>query len=167
MQPGDLPGIHALQCRAYPADYHEPLAALATRLHHGASFCFVAEGADGGLSGYVFAHPWAGPPPALHLPLPASPAPDHVFLHDLAIDPDRRQQGTARSLLAAVREAAATQQQEIRLVALEAAQAFWLAHAFTPAADLLDPGYGAATLMVAGHASQQARRFKFEVQHSE
>jgi len=96
MSLADLPAVHALQCRAHPDHYHEPVEALASRLVLGPDFCLVAveEGLLGvsppgfgseGVSvlpdsllaslsashaashlAYFLAHPWAGDPPPLH-----------------------------------------------------------------------------------------------------
>lgn len=125
MRPADLPAVFALQCRAYPADYHEPVEAFASRLVAGSEHCFVAERA-GQLVGYVFAHPWAGEPPRLHLPLRPSDTADHVFLHDMAVDPACRGMASGKLLHDAVLESLAGRGfSAMQLVAVGAARRFW------------------------------------------
>ena len=151
MASADLPAVFALQCRAYPADYHEPVVALASRLAAGPAFCFVAE-RGGVLVGYVFAHPWAGEPPALHVALAPVAAPDHVFLHDLAVCPACRGASTGGRLHAAVLESAVHGGfASMCLVAVGAARLFWLRLGFEDLAEAaLHPAYGDACLMARG-----------------
>ncbi|PAS99392.1 MAG: hypothetical protein BSR46_08285 [Candidatus Dactylopiibacterium carminicum] len=147
MQPVDLPAVHALQCRAYPAGYHESQQTLASHLAAGPELCFVAEQA-GALAGYVFAHPWAGDPPALFAQLPMERAPDHVFLHDLAVCPDCRGLSVGPQLFAAVESAARhTTHVELRLVAVGRASGFWARLGFGPMQGVLPESYGEAVRM--------------------
>ncbi|MFA9439676.1 GNAT family N-acetyltransferase [Uliginosibacterium sp. sgz301328] len=147
MRVSDLPAVFDLQCRAYPPGYHEPTDALASRLALGPAFCFVALAGDA-VVGYVFAHPWAGPPPALHTPLPACEAADHVFFHDLAVCPLRRGVGAAQRLLDALFAAAhARAIRSARLVAVGEAQPFWRRHGFSTQSIALHPSYGEAQHM--------------------
>ncbi|MGC3963390.1 MAG: GNAT family N-acetyltransferase [Rhodocyclaceae bacterium] len=147
MRVSDLPAVFDLQCRAYPPGYHEPTDALASRLAVGAAFCFVASVGDA-LVGYVFAHPWAGPPPALHAPLPVCDAADHVFFHDLAVCPQRRGVGAAQRLLDALFAAArACAIHNARLVAVGEALPFWRRHGFSAQPIVLHPSYGDAQHM--------------------
>ena len=148
MRPADLPAVFELQCQAYPAAYHESVAALASRQQAGGSFCFVAERA-GELLAYLFAHPWQGHPPALHQPLQAKPDADHLFLHDLAVAPHGRGLGLGARLHAASWAAAQSAGLgEVRLVALAPAQPFWRRLAYQPQPAVpLDAGYGCAQAM--------------------
>ena len=148
MCPADLSAVFELQCLAYPAAYHESVAALASRLQAGGGFCFVAERA-GELLAYLFAHPWQGHPPALHQPLQAQSGADHLFLHDLAVAPCGRGLGLGARLHAASWAAAqAAGLGRVRLVALAPALAFWCRLAYQPEpAVLLDAGYGCAQAM--------------------
>lgn len=148
MRPADLPAVFALQCRAHPADYHEPLDALASRLSAGRAHCFVAE-CTGELLGYVFAHPWSGEPPPLHVPLPMSHLPDHVFLHDLAVCPASRGRAAGGRLHDAVLESAANAGlADMQLVAVGAARVFWQRRGFVELPEIrLHPAYGDAVLM--------------------
>ncbi|MDP5240747.1 GNAT family N-acetyltransferase [Uliginosibacterium sp. 31-16] len=148
MRLADLPGVFALQCRAHPADYHEPLEALASRLRAGHAHCFVAE-CVGELLGYVFAHPWSGEPPPLHVPLPPSRPPDHVFLHDLAVCQASRRRAAGGRLHDAVLESAVNAGlADMQLVAVGAARVFWLRKGFVELPQArLHPAYGDAVLM--------------------
>lgn len=147
MREADLPAIHALQCAAYPPDYHEPEAALASHLAAGPETCFVAE-RENRLLAYVFAHPWQGEPPRLHEALPERRQADHLFVHDLAVSPTARGHGTAALLVQAVQQAASTQRlEEIRLVALAQARPFWHRHGFEALPAALPACYGEACLM--------------------
>ncbi|GAB2881597.1 N-acetyltransferase [Uliginosibacterium flavum] len=148
MRPTDLSAVFALQICAYPAEYHEPVEALASRLAAGAEFCFVAQLA-GQLAGYVFAHPWVGDPPALHVPLAPIVEPEHVFIHDLAVSPACRRASTGKRLQAAVLESATRRDfADMRLVAVGAARLFWQGMGFRdfPCAEL-HPAYGEAVVM--------------------
>jgi len=149
MRVADLDAAFDLQCKAHSHDYHEPRAALASRFKQGPASCFVAEqGAR--LAAYVFAHPWLGAAPVLHRPLPVIDAPDHLFLHDLAVAPDARGSGAGRVLVEAVMEAArALALPEVRLVAIAGADDFWLRQGWKPTLGALDRSYGVgARLMV-------------------
>lgn len=138
----DLGQVFAVQCRAHAPDYHEPVEALASRFENGDGHCLVAAGEEG-LAAYLLAHPWRGAPPALHRPLSCAAEPDHLFLHDLAVAPERRGQGFAAALLDALLAKAESRRfAEIRLVALAGAQAFWLAHGWRARAEPLAAAYG-------------------------
>lgn len=148
MLPADLAAIHALQCRAYPAAYHEPVEALRSHLEAGAACCFVAERAQA-LAAYVFAHPWQGPPPALHASLAGVSTPDHLFVHDLAVDPEARGVRAAARLCEAVVAAAhAAGLLRLELVAVGQAAAFWARHGFERLPErALPASYGQAVAM--------------------
>ncbi|MFT4173458.1 MAG: GNAT family N-acetyltransferase [Rhodocyclaceae bacterium] len=147
MQAHDLPALHALQCRAYAPGYHEPEAALASRLGAPGALCFVAwRGTQA--AGYVFAHPWAGTPPALHAALPSCGAPDHLFIHDLAVCPAQRGSGAAAGLLDRLLNATqAAGLAQARLVAVADAVAFWQRHGFAAQPGTLHASYGRALYM--------------------
>ena len=172
MNMADLSAVHALQCRAHPDHYHEPVEALASRLVLGPDFCLVAvESAgvspqglpNGGVSAplsashlashlaYFLAHPWAGDPPPLHEALPdhlSGPA-HYLFLHDMAVCP--RWQGLAlgRQLHDVLLERAACHGfTELRLVAVGTARAYWQKLGFGECdGGSLHPSYGDAVLM--------------------
>lgn len=148
MRPTDLSAVFTLQCCAYRADYHEPVAALASRLAAGAEFCFVAE-QGGQLAGYIFAHPWVGEPPALHVPLASIGTADHVFIHDLAVSPAFRRASAGKRLQAAVLERAVNSGfAGMHLVAVGAARLFWHGLGFRDfLCAELPPAYGEAVVM--------------------
>ncbi|MBS1209640.1 MAG: N-acetyltransferase [Proteobacteria bacterium] len=158
MQPADLPAVFALQCRAHPADYHEPVDALASRLEVGSEYCFVAE--RDALAGYVFAHPWAGKPPVLHAPIKPCASPHHVFLHDLAVCPTCRGVSASRRLFDAVRLHAIQHGFDtMQLVAVGSAQTFWQGLGFDVVPDQrLHASYGDAVLMQRTRVAQDASR---------
>jgi len=148
MRVADLDAAFDLQCKAHSHDYHEPRAALASRFKQGPASCFVAE-LGTGLAAYVFAHPWQGPAPVLHRPLPVIDKPDHLFLHDLAVAPDARGTGAGRVLVDAVMEAARVQGlAEVRLVAIAGADDFWLRQGWKPLAGALDRSYGVGSRLM-------------------
>ncbi len=144
MAAGDLAPVFDLQCRAHESDYHEPRAALASRFDLGREACLVAELGRRPLA-YLLAHPWAGAPPRLHEPLARLAAPDHLFLHDLAVAPEARGIGAAGALVAGLIEyAGRSAYAEIRLVALAGADGFWLRLGWSAAPGAaLDRTYGA------------------------
>lgn len=150
MAAADLEAVYAVQCRAHPGQYHEPVEALASRLALGLDFCLVAVGAQGVLA-YFLAHPWHGNPPPLHenLSQVAAVPERYLFLHDLAVSPECRGEGVGRQLCTAMFAAAAGQGlAELRLVAVGHALGFWQRHGFVslPAVSL-HASYGAAMLM--------------------
>jgi len=171
MSLADLPAVHALQCRAHPDHYHEPVEALASRLVLGPDFCLVAveDGASGvasqrlpkggesaplsapALFAYFLAHPWAGDPPPLHETLPArlSEPAQYLFLHDMAVCPRRQGLALGSRLHDAMLVRAACQGfTELRLVAVGTAQAYWQKLGFGACNDVsLHPSYGNAVLM--------------------
>lgn len=144
----DLAGVWAVQCAAYPPKYHEPQEALASHLELGLQQCFVVEWASQ-IVGYVFAHPWQGHPPELHIPLSAPQQVDHLFIHDLAVSPAQRGQGIAGMLLQAVQQSLQTLQlSDVRLVAVGEARGFWAGHGFELEHHAAPPEcYGSAVLM--------------------
>lgn len=146
----DLGAVHALQCAVHSGHYHEPLSALASRLTLGPQFCFVAEQEDR-VVGYLFAHPWAGNPPALHEVLTPclTGEIDHLFMHDLAVSPMVRGASAGHRLIdAVVQKARATGWSDVRLVAVGDAREYWQRNGFGVVAGVvLHVSYGAAVLM--------------------
>ena len=135
MQPDDLPAVLEVQRQAHRPGLHESAATLDSRRRLAPGFCWVAEQA-GRIGGYLFAHPWAGMPPALDRPLAELPArPEHLLLHDLALSPAARGQGLAQALCARIAQAAGEAGlATLRLVALADAVAYWSRLGFTPLA---------------------------------
>lgn len=144
MGPEDLDAVMAVQRAAYAPPYHESGEVLAAKQVLGGALCQVAEDA-GSCVGYVLAHPWSlAQLPPLHRVCAAPPAPDGVFLHDLALAPAARGTGLGQRLLAAVEAAVAGRFERIGLISLPAALGFWHRHGFVaePAADPAACGYG-------------------------
>ena len=132
MQASDLPAILAIQRLCYPAHLIEPAAALQSRRQRAPGHGWVAR-RGGQVLGYLFSHPWQRTSlPKLGQDLPAlPPAPDCLFLHDLAVHPDGRGQKVAEQLLhASYRPARAAGLRHGRLVAVEGADAFWARHGY-------------------------------------
>jgi len=91
MLPADLAAVAAIE-----RDSHTPLPpegekVFADRLNLFPAGSFVVGDPVGG---YAIAHFWAGPAPPLGAVLEALPdAPDHLFLHDVALRPALRGRG--------------------------------------------------------------------------
>jgi GNAT superfamily N-acetyltransferase len=149
MGPGDLDPVFDLQCRAHGPDYHEPRAALASRLERGRGFCLVAELGRRPVA-YLLAHPWRGPAPALHRPLATIEAPDHLFLHDLAVLPEARGSGAGAALVSTlVKRTRSAGFGEIRLVAIAGADSFWQRQGWAAVLNAkLDRSYGSAARLM-------------------
>lgn len=168
MRRSDLPAVLKVQADAHPAHYHEPVAALGSRLEAGAGHCLVAErrgdepDSSADLLGYAFAHPWSGLPPALHEPLhrtgAAASSPEggaHLFLHDLAVTTEAQGSGVAAALLAGVK--ASCRHAFVCLVAVGGAESYWARHGFRAAPDVVLPAnYGKAVCMTWENASLDA-----------
>lgn len=148
MQLADISAVHAVQCEAYPAFYHEPAEALCSHLLSGPQTCLIAL-AEEQPGAYVLAYPWCGDVPLLHQPLQAPQVCDHLFVHDLAVVPSLRSCGAASALVVALMDAAARLSlSHVRLVSLIDAASFWRKHGFSPIEDAAPPScYGAALLM--------------------
>jgi GNAT superfamily N-acetyltransferase len=132
MRAADLPEVAAIAALCHP-DLPEPPEVFAERLALFPAGCWMAEG------GYAIAHPWAGEAPALAARLGTLPeAPDHLFLHDVALRPAARGRGLLPALLARLE---ALGLPEIRLVAVRGTRALWARHGFVPSGPA-KPGYG-------------------------
>ncbi len=120
---------------------------MASRLRAAPAFCFVAEqGAQ--ILAYVLAHPWQGDAPALHQELVPRSGADHVFLHDLCVSDAAKGLACGRALFAAVEAASgAAAYRQIRIVALEQAEGFWLRMGFQRELQSAGAAYGKACLM--------------------
>lgn len=134
MMPADLAEVDAIGTLCHP-DLPEPPAVFAERLALFPAGCFVTTG------GYAIAHPWAGAPPPLAALLGAlPPAPDHLFLHDVALRPEARGRGLLPALLARLDALGFA---ETRLVAVRGTSALWARHGFAalrPAKPEYGPG---------------------------
>lgn len=137
----DLPGVMEVQRSAYPDGLIEPAASFARKLEiwpEGAKGAF-----DGGvLAGYLFCHPWpagtVAPFGSEQIVIPSAKA--DLFIHDLAVRPERRGVGIASLLVReAVAMAAAHRLSRCALVAVLGARPFWERQGFRAVREV---GYG-------------------------
>ncbi|UPG71136.1 GNAT family N-acetyltransferase [Roseomonas gilardii subsp. gilardii] len=137
MAAADLASVGWVAERVH-ADYPEDAAVFAERLSLFPEGCLVLAPASGGIGGYVIAHPWQiGQPPALNSLLGALPAaPDTLYIHDIALLPDRRGGGAAMQALARLEDLARRQGLPgLSLVAVGGSPGFWLRRGFREQAD--------------------------------
>lgn len=122
----DLPAALAIQRQVYPSSLIEDEAAFASRLDATPTYSLVAR-QDGELLGYLLAHGWKrGSPPSLG-PLPERErASEVLFLHDLAVSPQRRGLDTGQRLIArAFATARADGLHDAELIAVAGAAEYW------------------------------------------
>lgn len=133
----DLDAVMAVQAACYPAAMVEPLAVLADRLASAPGFCFLLEDAAGPCA-YLFCYPSRlGKVTPLGAPFALPPAPDCLYLHDLAVAPRASGRGAGPALVraawAAGRAHGLTQS---ALVSVQASRAFWERLGYAPVATL-------------------------------
>ena len=94
----DLPGLQAVQRQCYGADLVEGTDVFARRLAHPAN-CSAVIAQDGQVRAYVVAYRscWGQVTP-LHGDFSDHPAPDTLYLHDLAVGPQWAGQGYGQAL---------------------------------------------------------------------
>ena len=134
MAQADLPAVFALSKQIHEA-YPERPDIARERLALAPQWCRVlAAGED--LCGYLLAHPWRrGAPPALDSLIGALPDdPDCLYIHDLAIAPQRRGKGDAAVLLASLKREAFADFPVIALISTGPATGFWQRQGFAPRA---------------------------------
>ena len=146
MLSSDIPACLAIQSACYPAPLNEPASKYLARLQLYPRGCMVALDAGGSIVGYVQSHPWhsdAGVP-CVDTEAPAlPPSPSSFFIFDSAVLPAGRGCGVGAALAdACEREAASIDGvQELRLVAVLGAEAFWRRRGFLEEG-LVTEGYG-------------------------
>jgi ribosomal protein S18 acetylase RimI-like enzyme len=125
MRPADLPAVHALGKRVHAA-YPERPEIAAERLLLAPDWCRVLIG-EGGVVGYMLAHPWrlGAPPPLDTLIHALPPQPDTLYLHDIVIDPARRGRGEARAGLSALFAEAEKSYPSVSLISIGGLTSFW------------------------------------------
>jgi len=135
MTAADLPAVGAIAAHVHVA-YPEDDAVFAERLALHPAGCFVFEGGDG-VAGYLISHPWRhGAPPPLNSRLGSLPAPATTYyLHDIALLPEARRGGAASAILETLARHAATQADNISLVAVAGTVQFWQRQGFAVVAD--------------------------------
>jgi predicted N-acetyltransferase YhbS len=143
MAEGDLPAVLAIQSLCYTELTPESRESLRAKLCASPSTCLIAVlGAQP--VGYLIALPWQfSSPPALNARtcrLP--PAPDCLYLHDLAVMPSARSTGAGRALVAAaLRRLAPLGLERASLIAVQGSTPYWQRHGFravAPSAPLGD-----------------------------
>lgn len=145
----DLPALLAVQRACYGDGYIEGAEVFARRLASPAN-CSLAVERAGRLVGYLAAYrSRLGKVTPLHGDFEAVPAPDTLYVHDMAVLPDCAGLGLARALLTPLLQSArAAGLRHSALVAVQGAQGYWARHGYVPRA-LQDPaqqrhlqGYG-------------------------
>ncbi|NVO16818.1 MAG: GNAT family N-acetyltransferase [Rhodoplanes sp.] len=129
MAEADLAAVLAVAAVVHP-DFPEDACVFAERLRLWPAGCFVLAAADAPtpLAGYVVSHPWrAGSPPALNSLLGTLPdGADTVYLHDLALMPAARQNGTGAAMVDTLaRHAGDAGFKTMSLVAVGNSAGFW------------------------------------------
>ena len=148
MAEADLPAVVAIAAEIHVA-HPERDAVFAERLRLYPAGCMIL-GRAGATLGYAIAHPWRrAAPPALDTLLRALPwDPDCLYLHDVAVRPDARGKGAARTLLRRL-DALARDigMPRIALIAIPGTARFWRGLGFVVVEDpdpaLSGDGYGA------------------------
>ena len=130
MAQADLSHIHILSKQIHPAYPERPEIARERRALAPQWCRVLAAGAE--LHGYLLAHPWRrGAPPALDSLIGALPDdPDCLYIHDLAIAPQRRGKGDAAAILATLKREAFARYPVIALISTGPATGFWQRHGF-------------------------------------
>lgn len=131
MKPSDLDGVVRVAHASFP-DHFEDRSCFAERLMLYPRGCFSLV-MDRAIVGYLMAYPWiagsVAPLNSLILRLPTHP--DLIYLHDLALQPCVRGFGYAPAIMERlVAQARSDRWQQIALVAVNHATAFWLKMSF-------------------------------------
>lgn len=153
----DLPGLLAVQRACYGEGFVESGEAFAQRLASPANCSLVLE-REGVVCAYLAAY-WSvrGKVTPLHGGFDATPQPDTLYLHDMAVLPGCAGQGLAGALLQPMWEAARAQGLPYSaLVSVQGSQGYWERHGYAvqPLADapqrerLASYGEGGAVYMV-------------------
>ncbi len=128
----DIPAIHALQCRAFKPEFHEPVELYYEMFAFYPDGCFAIM-VDDTMAGYVFLHPADDDRTDYEAAGWAQRGDEQcLFIHDLCIDPDFQGQGL--SLIGARHVETVTRErgfQKIIGVAIEGVQEFWEKQGFT------------------------------------
>lgn len=149
----DLPGLLAVQRACYGDALVEGAEVFARRLASSANCSLVLE--DGGrVLAYLAAYrSRLGKVTPLHGDFEATPAPDTLYLHDMAVLPAQAGRGLARALLMPLLQGAREQGlRHAALVSVQGSQAYWQRQGFVayPLRDAAQrerlAGYGAHAL---------------------
>ena len=143
----DLPGLLAVQLACYGAGFVESAEVFALRLASATNCSLVLE-RDGVVCAYLAAYrSWRGKVTPLHgdfgpnerdgliaptTPIAQPPAPDTLYLHDLAVLPSCAGQGLAQALLQPLwAEASERGLRHSALVSVQGSQAYWARQGYT------------------------------------
>jgi ribosomal protein S18 acetylase RimI-like enzyme len=126
MEAGDLAAVLAVQAACYPPAMQEAADVALARLRASPDTVLVARDADG-VCAYLFAYPsQLGKVTPLGGAFTLPPAPDTLYLHDLAVAPRAAGRGLARRLVAAMLEHAAVRGlPHAVLVSVQDSRRFW------------------------------------------
>lgn len=140
----DWSEILNIQEAAYIDVAPESLEVLKDKVHYsqGSSFVCVS---DNKTVGYLISHLWNSEiPPKLDMKLKFTGNFEHIFLHDVAVNPLYKGRGIGQALLKKLLDSVSLSgNKSIRLVAVQGADSFWDKHGFTAIKALpLSDGYG-------------------------
>lgn len=143
--------ILIIQDEAYHEVGLEELDVLKSKQYASPETCFVCVSDEGGVLGYLLAHPWNGSePPKLFEPLPDFVNSNSLFLHDMAVSSRSKGQGIGRSMMTELMKISAVKGMErITLVAVQGADSFWSLLGFNeiPGVNLC-PSYGENAILM-------------------
>jgi ribosomal protein S18 acetylase RimI-like enzyme len=159
MTPADLPAALAVADIVHPR-YPEDPAIFAERLALYPAGCLVLMQGEEQI-GYIVSHPWTyGAPPVLNSLLGALPlAPTTYYIHDIALLPQARGTGAAKTVLARLADRAeASGLPNLSLIAVNDSVAFWQRHGFAvtpdPALDIKLRSYDDSARFMVRQSSQ-------------
>lgn len=138
-----------MQRVCYGAGFVESAEVFARRLASPVN-CSLALEREGRVVAYLAAYRSVlGKVTPLHGGFKAAPAPDTLYLHDMAVHPAYAGQGLVRALLAPLLQGARDQGlRHSALVAVQGAQGYWARHGYAPGSCTTRPSGSASRAMV-------------------
>ena len=136
MEESDLDTVIEIQDMCYTDVAPESRQSFLSKLVASPETCVVAEDA-GIVVGYLLSVPieFSEPPTLNSEEVKTPPAPNCLYLHDLAISPTYRSQGVGRLLVDAFFEAALRcNLPQVSLIAVQNSSPYWARYGFTPVA---------------------------------
>lgn len=133
MEEGDLDTVIKIQGMCYSEVAPESRQSFLSKLVVSPETCVVAEDA-GNVVGYLVSVPieFSEPPTLNAENVRVPPAPDCLYLHDLAITPTYRSRGVGRLLVDAFFEAAHRRNlPQVSLIAVQNSSPYWARYGFT------------------------------------
>ncbi|MFZ4681989.1 MAG: GNAT family N-acetyltransferase [Terrimicrobiaceae bacterium] len=134
----DWPAVDRIQLAAFAPEVIEELTVFASFAALSPTTCLLAI-ADEEAIGYLLAHPWIPDDlPPLNTALDRLPERStSLFIHDLALLPDRRGRGAARDLVhAAFAAGKSLGLAQASLLSVQGSESFWQRQGFLPRLDL-------------------------------